>query len=129
MDTYSSKEVQMKELHLIESSGIVSFDNQGISHSNRDCLLCVLTCIDLARFKKELSHCVFDSYDKYEAFIRTSGFDLQLSSESDDDYVIHRSADGFYEVACSIEQDGSVSIDTEDIKLQERFNVYLRVQH
>ncbi len=129
IDRYSSKEVQMSDLRLIESSGIVSFDNQGISRSNRDCLLCVLTCIELSRFKEELSHCVFDSYERYEAFIRSSGLDLQLASESDDDYVIHRSPDGFYEVACSIEADGTVSIDTEDIKLQEQFNVYLRVQH
>ena len=129
MDSYSSKEIHMDDLRLIESSGIVSFDNQGVSRSRKDCLLCVLTYVELARFKKELTSCVFDSYKKYEAFIRTSGFDLRIAPESEEDYVIHRSADGFYEIACSIEKDGSISIESEDIQLKEQFNVYLRIQH
>ena len=129
MDTYAYKELEMGDLRLIQSSGIVSFDNHGISRSNTDCLLCVLTYEDLFAFKQELLSCSFDSYARYEAFILDSGFDLKRDPQSQEDYIIHKSDNGFYEIACSIGSDGKVSIDSEDIKLQEKFNIYLRVQH
>ncbi len=59
--TYGSQEVGMAELRSIEKSGLVSFENRGISRSDTDCLLCVVTFIDLARFKHELLTCRFDS--------------------------------------------------------------------
>jgi len=129
IDIYASKEVDMGELRLIERSGIVSFENHGISRSNKDCLLCVLTCTSLSLFKQELLRCGFDSYARYEAFIKSSGFDFKVDTHSEEDYIIHNSENGFYEIACSIDSDGKVSIDSEDIKLQEQFNIYLRVQH
>jgi len=129
MDTYGSKEVGMADLHVIQASGLVSFENTGISRSNKDCLLCVITCHELLRFKNELLACQFDSYEKYEQFIVASGFDLKKDNKSEEDYVSHKSEDRFYEIGCYIKENGHIEIDSEDIKLQETFNVYLRVQH
>jgi len=129
IDTYALKELDMSALREIERSGIVSFDNHGISRSNKDCLLCVLTCVELSDFKKELLNCNFDSYERYEAFIQASGFDFEVDSSSEVDYIVHRDKEGFYEFACSIEPDGKVNIESEDVQLQETFHIYLRVQH
>ncbi len=127
--TYGSQEVGMAELRSIEKSGLVSFENRGISRSDTDCLLCVVTFIDLARFKHELLTCRFDSLQTYEKFIEESGLALHKEASEDKSYVIHRCVNGFYEIACSIEEDGRVEVDSEEIRLHECFNVYLRVQH
>lgn len=126
---YSSQELGMEALKELEKSGLVSFDNQGISRSNTDCLLCVVSFNKLVQFKNELLSCHFDSYRKYEAFIEASGFAFEKVSGDDKAYVVHSAEEGFFEIACSIEDDGNVEVESEDIKLQEKFNVYLRVQH
>lgn len=129
IDTYGSQEVGMSELRSIEKSGLVSFENRGISRSDTDCLLCVVTFTDLARFKQELLTRRFDSLQRYETFIAESGFALYKEASGDTSYVTHRCKDGFYEIACSIEEDGRVEVDSEEIRLHECFNIYLRVQH
>lgn len=127
--TYGSQELNMPELRHIEKSGLVSFENMGISRSDTDCLLCVVTFTDLARFKHELLSCRFDSFERYEKFIADSGFTLHKEVSEDKTYVTHKSESGFYEIACSIEEDGRVEIDCDEIRLHECFNIYLRVQH
>jgi len=127
--TYGSQEVGMSELRRIEQSGLVSFENRGISRSDTDCLLCVVTFNDLARFKQELLSCRFDSFEQYEKFIEASGFTLYKEASEDKSYVVHKCENGFYEIACSIEEDGRVEVDSEEIRLHECFNIYLRVQH
>lgn len=126
---YGSQEVGMSELRHLEQSALVSFENRGISRSDTDCILCVVTFTDLARFKQELLACRFDSFEKYEKFISESGFDLRREAEGERSYVSHKSENGFYEIACSIEEDGHVEVDREEIRLHECFNIYLRVQH
>lgn len=129
IEMYSSQELGMQTLKELEVSGLVSFDNQGISRSNTDCLLCVISFNKLVQFKDELLSCHFDSYRKYEAFINASGFAFEKDPGDDEAYVTHSAEEGFFEIACSIEDDGRVEVESEDIKLQEKFNVYLRVQH
>lgn len=129
IDTYGSQEVGMSELRCIEKSGLVSFENRGISRSDTDCLLWVVTFTDLARFKHELLSCRFDSLDKYEKFIEDSGLALHKEVSEDKSYVVYKSENGFYEIACSVEEDGRVEVDSEEIRLHECFNIYLRVQH
>lgn len=129
IDTYGSQEVGMPELRSIEKSGLVSFENRGISRSDTDCLLWVVTFVDLARFKQELLTSRFDSLQRYEKFIEESGFALHKEVSKDKSYVIHKCEDGFYEIACSVEEDGRVEVDSDEIRLHECFNIYLRVQH
>ena len=128
IDTYGSKEVSMSDLQMIQMNHFVSFENRGISRSNTNCLLCVIIFNRLSKFKNALLSSQFVSYEQYEQFIMASGFDLKKDHESTETYVSHKSEDGFFEISCSIEKNGQIHIDSEDINLQEAFNVYLRIQ-
>jgi len=128
IDTYASKELDIHVLKELEMSGLVSFKNQGISRSKKECLLCIVRLSQLVQFKDALLSRTFDRYEEYEAFIKASGLAFE-KEEGDNNYVVYSAQEGFFEIGCSIEEDGRVELESDDVKLQETFNIYLRVQH
>lgn len=124
---YASKEISMDELKTIESSGIVSFLNDGISRSNKDCLKCVITFVAMKELIEGITSREFPNIEILQAYIDTSM--PELSGVHEEGMVIFRDKENRVEIIATIEDDLSVRVDREDIGAETSFQVFLRVQH
>jgi hypothetical protein len=124
---YASKEISMNELRTIESSGIVSFVNDGISRSNKDCLKCVITFVAMKELVEEVTSREFPNIDILQAYIDASM--PELSGVYEEGMMIFRDKEHRVEIIATIADDLSVRVDIEDVVAESSFQVFLRVQH
>jgi len=129
IDTYASKEITMEDLQTIQKVGFVSFDNTGVSRSKKDCLLCVVKYDKLLKFKNKLLAKELNSYDEYEDFILTSGFGFIKDENVSLEYISFQDEEEFFEINVSIDKNGQIEFESEDIDIDTSFNVYLRIQN
>jgi len=126
-EAYGSKEITMEELRTIQSSGIVSFANEGISRSNKDCLQCVITFDRLNDLIAGITGRTFSDIGALHSYIETSM--PGLSAEAEAGMVTYRDAEGKVEIIATVADDQSVTVEREDVEAESSFQVYLRVQH
>ncbi len=124
---YASKEISMDELRSIESSGIVSFVNDGISRSNKDCLKCVITFVAMKELVEEITSREFPNIEILQAYVDASM--PELSGVQEDGMIFFRDKGNRVEIIAMIEDDLSVRVDLEDVVAETSFQVFLRVQH
>lgn len=124
---YASKEICLDELRTIESSGIVSFVNDGISRSNKDCLKCVITFVAMKNLIEEITSREFQNIEILQAYIYASM--PELSGIYEDGMVIFRDQKNLVEIIATIADNLSVRVDLEDVVAETSFQVFLRVQH
>ncbi len=124
---YASKEISINELRTIESSGIVSFVNDGISRSNKDCLKCVITFVAMKELIEEITAREFPNIEILQAYIDASM--PELSGVQEEGMMIFRDKEHSIEIIATIADDLSVSVNREDVAAESSFQVFLRVQH
>ncbi|MEA2047099.1 MAG: hypothetical protein U9O64_01480 [Campylobacterota bacterium] len=127
IDTYASKEITMEDLQSIQKVGFVSFNNTGIARSNKDCLLCIVTYDKLFEFKNKLLAKTLNSYDEYEDFILTSGFGFLRDKDVSLECTSFKDEEEFFEIHLSVDKNGQIEFESEDIEIVTSFNVYLRI--
>ena len=116
----------MDMLRMIESSGIVSFTNEGISRSNKECLQCVIT-FERLRGLIPITGRSFASIDVLSAYMEASV--PGLSGQREEEMITYSDAANTIEIIATVADDLSVSVAPEDIEAQSSFQVFLRVQH
>jgi len=126
-EIYASKEISMDDLKVIQASKLVSFDNQGVSRSNKDCLLCKIRFDKLHDLIHKLTHTKFSSIHAVDRCIKESR--LMLIKEYDSDCLSYADEDKHIEIIATIGKDGSVLVDKDDIEAIHTFSVFLRIQH
>lgn len=129
IDTYASKEITLEDLQTIQNEGFLSFDNTGISRSKKDCLLCIVTYDKLLEFKNRLHAKTFNTYSEYEEFILTSEFNFTKDEDTTVGYVCFRDTEKMCEICLTIDKNGKIEFEREDIEINPSFNVYLRIQN
>jgi len=124
---YASKEISINELKSIESSGIVSFVNDGISRSNKDCLKCVITFVAKKELVEEITSREFQNIEILQAYVDASM--PELLGVYEEGILIFRDKEHRVEIIATIADDLSVTVDREDVMAETSFQVFLRVQH
>lgn len=124
---YASKEISINELKSIESSGIVSFVNDGISRSNKDCLMCIIAFAAMKELVEEITSRDFPNIETLQAYINASM--PELSGVQEEGMMIFRDKEHRVEIIATIADDLSVTVDGEDVMAETSFQVFLRVQH
>ena len=126
--TYASREISMDDLERLQQYDFIHFENRGISRSERDCLLCEVRCEPFENFLKTLSVGEFESAEALREAVAASGLALEESCQDDNACLTFCSRDKCVEIIASVEADGRVSVDPEDVGVEPFFRVYLRVQ-
>ncbi|WP_345975931.1 hypothetical protein [Sulfurimonas sp. HSL3-7] len=124
---YGSKEITMEELRTIQSSGIVSFANEGISRANKDCLQCVITFDAMQTLIAGITGRTFSDIAALNGYIESVM--PGLSAEQEAGLVTYRDAGKQVEIIATVGEDLSVTVDRDDIGAESTFQVLLRVQH
>ena len=127
-EAYGSKEITMDDLKDIQASGIVSFENRGISRTNRDCLLCEIRFDRLIELLGTLTAAPFDSPERLKKQIENSGISLSAQSGESDGLIVFADKAARVEVIAQVNGDGRVSVEADDIDAVTSFQVFLRVQ-
>ena len=127
-EAYGSKEITMDDLKDIQASGIVSFENRGISRTNRDCLLCEIRFDRLIELLGTLTAAPFDSPERLKKQIENSGISLSAQSGESDGLIVFADKAARVEVIAQVNGDGTVSVEADDIDAVTSFQVFLRVQ-
>ena len=127
-EAYASKEITMDDLKDIQAGGIVSFENHGISRTNRDCLLCEIRFDRLIELLRALTAAPFDSRESLKKQIEDSGVPLYAQSGETDGMIVFADKAAHTELIAQVNSDGSVSVEAEDIDAVTSFQVFLRVQ-
>jgi len=125
---YASREITMEDLERLQAHDFIHFENRGISRSERDCLLCEVRCEPFETFLKTLTAAVFESAEVLREIVRHSGLGLEESEPAETGLLAFASPDKGVEIIASVDADGRVRIDPEDIEAEPFFRVYLRVQ-
>lgn len=68
-ERYASQEISMQELKEIEASGVVHFENQGVSRSNNRLFICVITFTSLHELITDLCAQSFPSTEALDRVI------------------------------------------------------------
>lgn len=124
---YASKEISLDELKTMQSSGIVSFVNDGISRSNTDCLQCVIHFAAMKELIEEITSRNFPNIETLHAYIDTSM--PELTGVLEEGMMIFRDQENTVEIIATIADDLSVTVEREDVEAETSFQVFLRVQH
>lgn len=124
---YASKEISLDELKTMQSSGIVSFVNDGISRSNTDCLQCVIHFTAMKELIEEITSRNFPNIETLHAYIDTSM--PELTGVLEEGMMIFRDQENTVEIIATIADDLSVTVEREDVEAETSFQVFLRVQH
>jgi len=124
---YKSKEITLDELKCIQSSGIVSFANRGISRSKKDCLLCVITFDVLEALIAEITSRTFPDKEALRHAVAASS--LGLSERLEEGSLIFGDAENMVEITASMTEENGITVDIEDVEAESSFQVFLRVQH
>jgi len=125
---YASREITMEDLERLQQYDFIRFENRGISRSERDCLLCEVRCEPFEKFLRELTSAELSSPEALHDLIVGTGLELDESFDADGTLLTLCSKDKCVEIIASVETDGTVSVDPEDIVGEAFFRVYLRVQ-
>jgi len=124
---YASKEISLDELKTMQSSGIVSFVNDGISRSNIDCLQCVIHFAAMKELIEEITSRNFPNIETLHAYIDTSM--PELTGVLEEGMMIFRDQENTVEIIATIADELSVTVEREDVEAETSFQVFLRVQH
>ncbi len=124
---YGSKEITMDELKVIQSSGIVSFANNGISRAKKDCLLCIITFDALETLITEVTSRTFPDREALRQYVAASS--LGLSERFEDGSLVFRDGGNKVEIIASVSEGEGVTVDLDDVEAERSFQVFLRVQH
>ena len=125
---YGSKEITMDDLKDIQAGGIVSFENCGISRTNRECLLCEIRFDRLIALIGTLTVAPFDSTERLKKQIENSGILLSAQSGESDGLIVFTDEDAHIELIAQVNSEGRVSVEADDIDAVTSFQVFLRVQ-
>ena len=125
---YGSKEITMDDLKTIQAGGIVSFENRGISRTNRECLLCEIRFDRLTELLRVLTAAPFDSPECLKKQIENSGILLSAQSGESDGLIVFTDEDAHIELIAQVNSEGRVSVEADDIDAVTSFQVFLRVQ-
>jgi len=125
---YASREITMDDLERLQQYDFIRFENRGISRSERDCLLCEVRCEPFERFLRELTSAELASPEALRELIVGAGLELEESQDGGGAMLTFCSKDKCVEIVASVETDGKVSVDPDDIEGEPFFRVYLRVQ-
>lgn len=111
----------------MQSSGIVSFVNDGISRSNTDCLKCIINFVAMKELVEEITSRDFPNIETLHAYIDASI--PELSGVQEEGMMIFRDKENTVEIIATIVDDLSVTVDRGDVEAETSFQVFLRVQH
>lgn len=128
-DTYESKEITMDDLKMIQAGGIVSFENRGISRTNKSCLLCVIRFDRLSDLVTTLTSTPFSSAQKLMEHVENTRLPLSMQSSEDEGLIIFTDPGSHVEIIAQVNSDGTVSVEADDIDAVTSFQVFLRIQH
>jgi len=128
-EAYGSKEITMEDLKTIQAGGIVSFENHGISRTNRACLLCEIRFDRLDDLVSTLSSTSFSSLQMLTEHIENARLPLSAQRSEEEGLIIFSDVGGHVEIIAQINSDGTVSVEADDIDAVTSFQVFLRIQH
>lgn len=126
---YASQEIDFETLKQIEASGIVRFENHGISRSNKNALLCKVYFAPLEKLLNSIISKRFSNTDDLEKLLNESKIDFQISQEQSENRIIYSSLSEKIELIADIATDGSICIDKDGVEACTVFNLFLHVQH
>ncbi len=127
-EVYGSREITMDDLRDIQVSGIVSFENCGISRTNRECLLCEIRFDRLIALIGKLTAAPFDSPESLKKQIENSGILLSAQSGGSDGLIVFTDEAAHIELIAQVDSEGRVSVEAGDIDAVTSFQLFLRVQ-
>jgi hypothetical protein len=125
---FASREITMNDLERLQQHDFIHFENRGISRSERDCLLCEVRCEPFETFLERVRSSRFESADVLREFVACAALGLGEVHDDDPSVLTFGTTDGTVEIVATVQEDGSVGIDPEDIEAEPSFQVYLRVQ-
>lgn len=128
-EAYASKEITMDDLKTIQSSGIVSFENHGISRTNKTCLLCEIRFDRLDELVGTLPATLFSSPQKLMEHVENAKLPLSVQSSEGEGLIVFSDTGSHVEIIAQHNSDGTVTVDADDIDAVSSFQVFLRIQH
>lgn len=128
-ENYASKEIDFETLKQIEASGIVRFENHGISRSQKNALLCKVYFDPLEKLLKTIVSKRFHDAMELESALDASKLSFDKSEDINNNLIIYTSATEKIEIIADIAPDGSVSVENDGVEAWSSFNLYLHVQH
>lgn len=125
---YASNEITMADLDTMQQYAFIRFENRGISRSETDCLLCEVHCEPLEELLLYIKNGMEKTAECLKSKVEELG--LALSASMDEASLLTlRSTNDLVEIIATVDDDGAISVDTDDITAESVFQVYLRVQH
>jgi len=128
-EAYGSKEITMDDLKTIQSGGIVSFENRGISRTNKACLLCEIRFDRLDDLVTALTSTSFSSPHMLTEHIANAQLPLSVQHSVEEGLIIFTDPGSHVEIIAQLNSDGTVSVEADDIDAVTSFQVFLRIQH
>lgn len=125
--TYASREITFTELQTIEASGIVHFENNGISRTKPSCLFCEVICSPLEELLDKIVATTFTSVEEYDKFMEPFAKGLLRTLDPVDNTLIYHTKEPFLEIIASIDEDKHVICEREDIEVVTKFGIYLPI--
>lgn len=125
---FASREISMNDLERLQQHDFIHFENRGISRSERDCLLCEVRCEPFEAFLAGIRSMRFESADSLREFVACAALGIREIDEGNPSMLTFGTTDGTVEIVATLQEDGSIGIDPEDIEAEPSFQVYLRVQ-
>jgi len=128
-EAYGSKEITMDDLKTIQAGDIVSFENHGISRTNKACLLCEIRFDRLDELLGTLTAAPFSSPQKLREYVESAKLPLSVQEREEEGLIIFSDAGSHVEIIAQLNSDGTVSVEADDIDAVTSFQVFLRIQH
>jgi len=128
-ENYASKEIDFETLKQIESSGIVRFENHGISRSHKNALLCKVYFDPLEKLLKTIVSTRYENAAELEKVLKTSKLSFDKTEDFDKKMIIYTSATEKIEIIAEVAADGSLCVEKDGVDAYSAFNLYLHVQH
>lgn len=129
-ENYASKEIDFETLKQIEASGIVRFENHGISRTHKNALLCKVYFEPWEKLLKTILSKRFQNAAGLELFLDKSTLAFEKSDDFSNNLIIYTSAAEKIEIIADVAADGSVCVGNDGVEAPgSSFNLYLHVQH
>jgi hypothetical protein len=128
-ENYASKEIDFEVLKQIEASGLVRFENHGISRSNKNALLCKVYFEPLKKLLKTIVSKRYENAAELESALKSSKILFEKAVDIDKNLIIYTSATEKIEIIADVAPDGSVCVESDGVEACSSFNLYLHVQH
>lgn len=128
-EKYASKEIDFETLKQIEASGIVRFENHGISRSHTNALLCKVYFEPLVKLLDTIIAKRFHNAAALESILEASKLSFDKTHDLHNNLIIYTSTTEKIEIIADVAHDGSVCVDNDGVEICSSFNLYLHVQH